>query len=81
MRATFDEFCSGRRCCCCCCPLQVKLLVEEGGADPSLVDRWEQSPLDEARRVGAAPVVEYLAGCVTGEAGWRRLLRARVLLQ
>ncbi|WIA41476.1 hypothetical protein OEZ86_005053 [Tetradesmus obliquus] len=43
----------------------VKLLVEEGGADPSLVDRWEQSPLDEARRVGAAPVVEYLAGCVT----------------
>jgi ankyrin repeat protein len=47
----------------------VKLLVEQGGADPSLMDRWEQTPLDEARRVGAAPVVEYLAAHVTGEAG------------
>jgi hypothetical protein len=24
------------------------------------MDRWEQTPLDEARRVGAQPVVEYL---------------------
>jgi hypothetical protein len=51
--------------CACCC--QVKLLVEEGGASPSLMDRWEQTPLDEARRVGALPVVEYLAAHVPGE--------------
>jgi hypothetical protein len=49
----------------CCC--QVKLLVEEGGATATLMDRWEQTPLDEARRVGASPVVEYLAAHVPGE--------------
>jgi hypothetical protein len=56
--------CNGVHCCCCC---QVKLLVEEGGATATLMDRWEQTPLDEARRVGASPVVEYLAAHVPGE--------------
>jgi ankyrin repeat protein len=35
-------------------------MVELGGADLKLKDRWEQTPLDEARRAGAQPVVEYL---------------------
>jgi ankyrin repeat protein len=35
-------------------------MVELGGADLTLKDRWEQTPLDEARRAGAQPVVEYL---------------------
>ncbi|GLC44798.1 hypothetical protein PLESTB_001212800 [Pleodorina starrii] len=38
----------------------VKLLVEEGGADPNFQDRWGNTALDEARRVGATPVVAYL---------------------
>jgi hypothetical protein len=65
--------------CACCC--QVKLLVEAGGADPTLMDRWEQTPLDEARRVGAAPVVEYLAGHVPGEEGCWLLVCVCALLQ
>ncbi|GLC44797.1 hypothetical protein PLESTB_001212900 [Pleodorina starrii] len=40
----------------------VKLLVEEGGADPNFQDRWGNTALDEARRVGATPVVAYLEG-------------------
>jgi ankyrin repeat protein len=40
----------------------VRLLVEEGGADPGVRDRWGHSPLDEARRVGAGPVVRFLLG-------------------
>lgn len=50
-----------------CICMQVKLLIEVGGADPSLEDRWEQTPLDEARRIVATPVVEYLSGVVQGE--------------
>lgn len=42
----------------------IKLLIEEGGADPNFQDRWGQTALDEARRVGAAPVVTYLEGCI-----------------
>jgi ankyrin repeat protein len=42
--------------------LQVRLLVEVGAADPSLVDRWQQTPLQEATRSGAAPLVSYLSG-------------------
>ncbi|KAG2493569.1 hypothetical protein HYH03_008088 [Edaphochlamys debaryana] len=38
----------------------VKLLIEQGGADPEFQDRWGNTALDEARRVGAAPVVAYL---------------------
>lgn len=33
------------------------------------MDRWEQTPLDEARRVGAQPVVEYLTARVPCECG------------
>lgn len=38
--------------------LQVRLLVLEGGANTCVRDRWGYTPLDEARRVGAAPVVK-----------------------
>lgn len=37
---------------------QVRLLVREGGADISVRDRWGYTPLDEARRVGATPVIQ-----------------------
>uniref|UniRef100_A0A383VMP3 Cyclic nucleotide-binding domain-containing protein n=1 Tax=Tetradesmus obliquus TaxID=3088 RepID=A0A383VMP3_TETOB len=40
----------------------VRLLVEVGAADPSLMDRWQQTPLQEASRSGAAPLVSYLSG-------------------
>ncbi|KAG2444347.1 hypothetical protein HXX76_001103 [Chlamydomonas incerta] len=40
----------------------VKILIEDGGADPLFQDRWGNTALDEARRVGAAPVVAYLEG-------------------
>jgi ankyrin repeat protein len=40
---------------------QVTLLVEEGGADLSVKDRWGATPLDEAQRVGAADVAVYLS--------------------
>ena len=40
----------------------VRLLVEEGGASPEVADRWGHTPLDEARRVGAGPVIRYFAG-------------------
>jgi hypothetical protein len=45
-----------------CSNLQVRLLVEVGAADPSLMDRWQQTPLQEATRSGAAPLVSYLSG-------------------
>lgn len=35
-------------------------MIEEGSADPYFQDRWANTALDEARRVGAGPVVEYL---------------------
>lgn len=38
----------------------VRVLIEEGGADPWVRDRWGFSPLDEAKRVKAGPVVRYL---------------------
>lgn len=40
--------------------VQVRLLVEEGGADVLVKDRWGKTPHDEAVRVGARFVVEYL---------------------
>jgi hypothetical protein len=39
---------------------QVKLLVEEGKADTTVRDRWGQTPLDEAIRVRAAAIAEFL---------------------
>ncbi|KAG2444345.1 hypothetical protein HXX76_001101 [Chlamydomonas incerta] len=56
----------------------VKLLVEEGGADPGFQDRWGNTALDEARRVGAAPVVAYLERLMAADSRaeaderWRR---------
>lgn len=43
------------------------MLVEVGAADPCLTDRWQQTPLDEASRAGALPVVHYLSTKVPGE--------------
>lgn len=40
--------------------LQVEMLVEVGGAYVDPEDRWHASPLQNARDVGAQPVVEYL---------------------
>ncbi|KAK9903334.1 hypothetical protein WJX75_003130 [Coccomyxa subellipsoidea] len=37
----------------------VRLLVEEGGADVNVRDRWGNSPLDEAQRVAARPCAAY----------------------
>ncbi len=39
---------------------QVRFLVEEGKADVGSKDRWGKTALEEAHRVGAAPVIEYL---------------------
>lgn len=39
---------------------QVRLLVELGGASPSVLDRWTSTPLMEARRVQAQPVIQFL---------------------
>ncbi len=44
---------------------QVKLLVQEGGANVYVRDRWGHTPLDEARRVGDTPVVQYLESRIT----------------
>ena len=41
-------------------PQAVRVLIEEGGADPGVKDRWGFTPLDEAIRVKAGPVVRYL---------------------
>ena len=43
-----------------CAGVQIKLLVEEGGADVWVRDRWGKTAYDEARRVGATAVAEYL---------------------
>lgn len=40
---------------------QVKLLVNEGGANVWVRDRWDKTTYDEARRVGATAVAEFLA--------------------
>ncbi|MEW5304454.1 MAG: hypothetical protein WDW36_007064 [Sanguina aurantia] len=44
----------------------VRVLVEEGRATVAFRDRWGSSPLDEARRAGAAAVVAYLERRMTG---------------
>jgi ankyrin repeat protein len=38
----------------------MRLLVEEGGAHLEVRDRWGNTPLDEAARVGARPCAAYL---------------------
>ncbi|GAX83177.1 hypothetical protein CEUSTIGMA_g10603.t1 [Chlamydomonas eustigma] len=43
----------------------VKMLVGDGNAPISVLDRFGNSPLDEARRVGAQTVVDFLESCVT----------------
>lgn len=39
---------------------QIRLLVEEASADVAVRDRWGNTPLDEATRVGARPCAQYL---------------------
>ena len=46
----------------------VKLLVEDGGADTGVTDRWGATPGDEAERVGATAVGEYLKGVAADRA-------------
>jgi hypothetical protein len=48
------------------------VLVEEGGADISVQDRWGYTPLAEAQRVGATQVVEYLDRATAAAAALRR---------
>mmetsp|Transcript_51611 Transcript_51611/g.142891 ORF Transcript_51611/g.142891 Transcript_51611/m.142891 type:complete len:219 (+) Transcript_51611:513-1169(+) len=47
----------------------VKFLVDEAGANHSLVDRWGGTPLDDAKRHAHAQVIDYLIfnGAKTGE--------------
>eukprot|EP00884_Botryococcus_braunii_P021334 jgi/Botrbrau1/7885/Bobra.9_2s0059.2 len=40
----------------------VRVLVDDGKADIGVKDRWGATPLDEAIRVGAKPVAQYLTG-------------------
>ena len=40
--------------------IQVTLLSVEGGADAWVTDRWGKTPYDEARRVGATAVADFL---------------------
>jgi len=59
----------------------VKYLVEEVGADPSPVDRWGNTPLDDAARLHHTPVIEFLTskGAVTGT-GAKKVSRSCVIL-
>lgn len=43
--------------------LQVRLLVEDGNADVDCRDRWDNTPLDEARRMAAKSVIAFLENC------------------
>ncbi len=40
--------------------MQMRLLVEEGGAFIGVTDRWGNTPLDEANRTGARPCAAFL---------------------
>ena len=41
----------------------MRLLVEDGNADVDCRDRWDNTPLDEARRVSAKSVIAFLENC------------------
>mgnify|MGYP001811165631 FL=1 len=59
----------------------VVLLVEEGGAELGAVDRWGNTPLAEATRVGAGDVVRYLRSDGAREAAVRARQAAAERLQ
>lgn len=56
--------------------VQVRVLVEEGHANVLVQDRWGNTPLDEARRVGATLVVSYLEQAVVKRREAELALRA-----
>lgn len=51
----------------------VQVLVEEGGADMGLMDRWGNTALDDARRVDASAVIDYLQVRLAGRRGAARV--------
>ncbi|KAF6256108.1 hypothetical protein COO60DRAFT_1702472 [Scenedesmus sp. NREL 46B-D3] len=60
---------------------QVRVLVEEGGADMGVRDRWGYSPLDEAQRVGATQVIDYLERAMAAAAAQQRHQDALLLVE
>ena len=46
---------------------QVRLILEESKANPHILDRWSNSPMDEARRICCQPVIDYLLPLITEE--------------
>lgn len=54
-----------------CTYVQTRLMVEGGQATIDFRDRWSNTALDEAKRVGAADVVAYLEQRMPkAEVGW-----------
>lgn len=51
---------------CACARSQVEMLVDQGKAAVDVRDRWDATPLDNARAAGAQPVIEYLEPLLAG---------------
>ncbi len=56
---------TGLHLACCAGNLRVvEWLLREGGCDPKPRDRWDVTPVDEAKRYGHHEIVELLNGCL-----------------